>query len=128
MLVTDPIARIIENLADRITGPLTLRLILQPGMAAFFALRDGLKDGRDGRPPYFWALLFGWGDRRELIRSGWKSIGKVFLMAMIIDAIYQFIALRWFYLGEALIAAFILACVPYLLLRGPMSRIVTARR
>lgn len=128
MLATDPIARIIENLAGRITGSLTLRLILQPSMAVFFAVRDGLKDGRDGRPPYFWAFLFGWANRRELIRSGWKSIGKVFIMAVVIDAIYQFIALRWFYPGEALIVAFILACVPYLLIRGPMSRIVTARR
>lgn len=128
MLATDPIARITENLAGRITGPLTLRLILQPTMALFFAFRDGLKDGRDGRPPYFWALLFGSVNRRALIRSGWKSIGKVFIMAVVIDAIYQFIALRWFYPGEALIVAFILACIPYLLIRGPMGRIVTARR
>jgi hypothetical protein len=33
-----------------------------------------------------------------------------------------FIVLRWFYPGEALIVAFILACVPYLLLRGPVNR------
>ena len=128
MLVIDPIARIIDNMAARIVGPLTLRLILQPSMAVFFALRDGLRDGRDGRPPYFWALLFGSADRRALIRSGWKSIGKVFIMAVVIDAIYQFIALRWFYPGEALIVAFILACIPYLLIRGPVGRIVTARR
>ena len=42
------------------------------------------------------------------------------------DAIYQFIVLRWFYLGEALVTAFVLAVLPYLLIRGPTARI--ARR
>ena len=26
------------------------------GMAIFFAIRDGLKDAREGKPPYFWGL------------------------------------------------------------------------
>jgi len=39
------------------------------------------------------------------------------------DAIYQFLVLRWFYPGEALITAFVLAVLPYLLIRGPAARI-----
>ena len=124
MLILDPVARMLENILGRLTGPLTLRLVLQPGMALFFGTRDGFKDGREGRPPYFWAFVFKPWNRRELIRSGWKSIGKVFVMAVIIDAIYQYIALRWFYPGEALTVAFVLACVPYVLIRGPVSRLV----
>jgi hypothetical protein len=127
MLTLDPVARMLENLAGRLTGPLTLRLIFQPGMALFFGIRDGLKDGKEGRLPFFWAFVFKPWNRRELIRSGWKSIGKVFVMAVIIDAIYQYIALRWFYPGEALTVAFVLACVPYVLIRGPVSRLVRAR-
>jgi hypothetical protein len=42
------------------------------------------------------------------------------------DAIYQFIALRWFYPGEAILVTLQLAFVPYLLVRGPANRI--ARR
>jgi len=42
------------------------------------------------------------------------------------DVIYQYLVYRWFYPGEALIVAFILAFVPYLLIRGPVDRI--ARR
>ena len=124
MLILDPVARMLENILGRLTGPLILRLVLQPGMALFFGIRDGFKDGREGRPPYFWAFVFKPWNRRELIRSGWKSIGKVFVMAVIIDAIYQHIALRWFYPGEALTVAFVLACVPYVLIRGPVSRLV----
>lgn len=126
-MALDPVVRMLENLAGRITGPLSLRLILQPGMAVFFAVRDGLKDGSEGRLPYFWAFVFKPESRRELIRSGWKSVGKVFGMAVVIDAVYQYIALRWFYPGEALTVAFVLACIPYVLIRGPVSRLVRAK-
>jgi len=33
------------------------RLLLQPGVATFFAIRDGLKDARECEPPYFWGLF-----------------------------------------------------------------------
>ena len=39
------------------------------------------------------------------------------------DAIYQFMVLRWIYPGEALVTAFVLAVLPYLLIRGPAARI-----
>jgi hypothetical protein len=120
------LARIWENLAGRITGPMKFRLLLQPTMALFFAIRSGLKDAREGKPAYFWALLSNPGERRAMLHDGWKSVGKVFVAALAIDAIYQVIALRWVYPGEALLVATILGIMPYLLVRGPVSRI--ARR
>jgi hypothetical protein len=42
------------------------------------------------------------------------------------DVVYQIIVLKTFYPVEALIIAFLLAFVPYLLIRGPVARI--ARR
>ncbi len=104
------------------------RLYLQPTTAIFFAIRDGIKDAHEGHPPYFWSLFSDPGNMRDRLRSGWKSIGKVFLFAIIIDAVYQIIELQWFYPGEALIVALILAIVPYLLLRGPVNRLVAARQ
>jgi hypothetical protein len=35
---------------------------------------------------------------------------------------------RWVYPLESLIVAFVLACVPYLLLRGPVNRIASGWR
>src|SRR5262249_14669764 len=127
MLVLDPVTRVLQNLADRLTGALRLRFILQPSIAVFLAVRDGMKDGMQGRPAYFWSLFFKPKCRRELIRAGWRSIGTVFVMAIIIDAVYQYIAIRWFYPGEALTIGLTLACVPYLLIRGPVSRLMRAR-
>jgi hypothetical protein len=122
-MIGDLLTRVWTDLIGRIGGPLTFRLILQPAMAIFFAIRDVLQDARQGRPAYFWALFTEPAHRRDLLREGWKAVAKVFVIAFIIDVIYQFIVLRWVYPGEALLTAFILAFVPYLLVRGPVNRI-----
>ena len=122
----DLLTRIFENLIDRVSGPMKFRLILQPLMAIIFAIRSGLKDAREGRPAYFWALFTDSTHRRDMLRDGWKSVGRIFILAIIIDVIYQFIVFRWVYPVEALLVAAILAFIPYLLIRGPVNRI--ARR
>lgn len=121
-------SRIFDDLAGRLTGPLTLRLILQPVMAALLGIKDGVADARRGQPAFFWSLVTDPSHRPELVRNGWKSIAKVFAVAVALDAIYQYIALRWFYPGEALLVAALLALVPYLLIRGPVNRIARAFR
>ncbi len=116
-------ARILGNLADRLSGPLHLRVFMQPLMAILFAVRDGRRDARNGDVPYFWALFTDPNHRFDLLRSGWKSVGKVFIIALLIDAAYQYIQLRWFWPGEALIVATVLAIVPYVSLRGAVNRL-----
>ena len=128
MVDFDPITRMFENMLSRTSGPMHIRLLLQPTMALFFGIRDGIRDARAGNPPYFWAIFAQPGRRRDLISSGWKSIGKIFVLALILDSVYQLIALRWLYPGEALLTAFTLACIPYLLIRGPVNRIVSSKR
>ena len=123
----DLLARIFENLIDRVSGPMKFRLILQPLMAIIFAVRSGLKDAREGRPAYFWSLFTDSVNRRDMLRDGWKSVGKVFVIAIIIDLVYQLIVFRWFYPVEAILVAAILAFIPYLLIRGPVNRIARRR-
>jgi hypothetical protein len=122
------LARVWENLGGRIGGPLSFRLILQPTIAVILAIKAGLSDARAGKPPYLWTIATNADDRRELLRNGWKSVTKVFLMALVIDVVYQLIVARWVYPLESLIVAFVLACVPYLLVRGPVNRIASAGR
>ena len=119
----DLFSRIIEDLLARVSGPMKFRLVLQPVMAAILAIRSGLKDARVGKPPYFWAMFTDPDSRADMMRDGWKSVGRVFIFGIIMDVIYQFIVFRWFYPAEALLIAVILALVPYLLIRGPMNRI-----
>ena len=120
------IARGWEGLMDRVGGPMTFRLILQPLMATLLAVRAGLKDAREGRPPYLWTLITDPSQRGDLIREGWRSIARVFVLAVIMDLIYEWVTARFFYPLETLIVAILLAVVPYLVLRGPINRI--ARR
>ena len=113
--------RILEDLVSRLDGPLHFRLIVQPLVAVFFAIRDGRRDAREGRAPF--RLFTRPEQRREVLLSSWKSLGKVFIIAVILDAIYQFLELRWFYPGEALLVALILAVLPYFLLRGTVNHL-----
>jgi hypothetical protein len=115
-----------NQLVGRIDGPLKFRLILQPAVAAFFALRDGLKDAREGNPPYFWAIFTEPAQRGGLIREGWQAMMKVIIIAALMDLIYQYLILGWLYPAAALFVAFMLAFVPYLLIRGPVNRIARA--
>jgi len=106
-----------------VDGPLHLRLVLQPTVVAILAIRDGLNDGRQGRLAYFWAVLSTKGMRSDLLRAGWQSVSKVFILACVLDIVYQVIVQRWVYPGEVLLVACILAFIPYLLIRGPVNRI-----
>jgi hypothetical protein len=126
----DPIiTRIAHNMVERVTGPMKFRLILQPAMATFFAIRGGLQDAKECKPPYFWGLFTDKGEREAMLKNGWKSIGKVFILAIVLDVVYQLIEHRWtVYPGEAVLVAIILAIVPYLLIRGPVNRIVCEKR
>jgi hypothetical protein len=121
--VEDFIARLSANLIGRIGGPMTFRLVLQPSVAIFFAIRGGISDAREGREPHGWAILTDSTKRMELLRESWQDVAKVFLAAVIVDFVYQAMELRWFYPEEALIVAICLALLPYLLLRGPVNRI-----
>jgi hypothetical protein len=124
MINMDDVAtRFFTQLVGRVHGPMHFRLILQPLMAIIFAVKDGIKDAHAGRPPFFWGLFTEPQHRPEMLRTGWKSVGKVFILALILDAIYQYIEIRWFYPGEAIAVAVILAIVPYTLLRGPVNRL-----
>lgn len=122
------LTRIWENLIGRVHGPLTFRLIIQPAVALFLAIRAGLRDAREGRPPYLWAVLGDTEHRRELLRSGWKDVGRIFILAVVIDVIYQLIVVRWVYPAETLIVACVLAIMPYLLVRGPVTRVARSYR
>lgn len=124
----DFFARVGTDLIGRTEGVMKFRLIIQPLAASILAIRAGLRDAREGKPPFFRALVFNAEHRRDLLGQGWKDIAKVFIAAVILDVVYQVIALRTVYPGEALIVALILAVVPYLLLRAPVTRIFGRRK
>ncbi len=112
-----------QDLTGRPGGPMSFRFILQPIMATIAAVHDGINDARLGRSPYFWTVLHDAEKRGNRLREGLVSTARIILLGLGMDAIYQFKEFGTFYPGEAVIIAFALAFVPYLLLRGPVDRI-----
>lgn len=116
--------RIGLHLGERLHGPLAFRFLLQPAMAVFLAVRAGVKDGHRCRPAYLWAVLTDPAHRREMIRGGWKDVSRVFLLAVAMDVAFQLIVFHAVHPLQALLVAFVLAVVPYALVRGPVNRLV----
>ncbi|MGB6535307.1 MAG: hypothetical protein WBF58_05020 [Xanthobacteraceae bacterium] len=112
-----------HDLIDRPGSIMTFRFFLQPAMAAIAALRDGIKDARTGRSPYFWTVFTNRTDRVGRLHEGLISTARIILLGLVMDAIYQLIVFKTFYPVEAVIVALALAFVPYVLLRGPIARI-----
>jgi hypothetical protein len=120
--------RLGTQLLARVTGPMKFRLVLQPAMAVFFAIRSGLADARAGRAPYLWGLIRDYSQREAMLKDGWKSISRVFILALVLDVVYQIIVLHFVYPGEAVIVAFVLAIFPYLIVRGLVTRVARKKR
>jgi hypothetical protein len=118
--------RIWHDLIERPDAPMRFRFILQPLMVAIVAVRDGLKDARAGRSPYFWTMVGNPRERTRRLNEGLNATARIILLGLVMDAIYQGIVLSRFYPGEAVIVALLFAFVPYVIMRGPALRI--ARR
>jgi hypothetical protein len=118
--------RFSTDLIGRLSGPMRFRLVLQPLMAAFFAIRSGLADAAADKPPYFWVLFWDRANRRAALKDGWESVGRVFLLAIVLDVLYQLYVLHFVYPIQSITVALILAIVPYLILRGLVTRAARA--
>jgi hypothetical protein len=122
------LARAWDNLLARDSGPLHFRLFLQPLVATILAIRAGWADARAGRPIFFWTLVREPAKARTVLKNAWKLVGKVFIVAVALDVVYQLIVLQWIYPLETLIVATFLALVPCMVVRAIGNRIVTFAR
>jgi hypothetical protein len=122
--LSDVLGRFGADLVGRVTGPMTFRLVLQPLMVTLLAVRAGVRDARQDIPPYLSGLMGNRAMRRGLLLDGLRDVGRVFVLAVVLDLIYQAVMLRWIYPGETLVVATLLAVLPYVLVRGPVRRLV----
>ncbi|WP_051481724.1 hypothetical protein [Paraburkholderia nodosa] len=117
--------RTLVDMTLRVDGPFRFRLVVQPLMATVLAVLSGLRDAKLGKPPYFWALMADPAHRVALARDGWRSVWRVFVLAMILDVVFQIIVIHKVYPGGVVFVAFVLAILPYLVLRGLVNRIAS---
>jgi hypothetical protein len=121
----DALSRAWNQLLARPSGLFQFRFILQPLLAVIIAVRAGTRDASSLNSPYLSGLLFEPTKRRLLFRSMLSDIGKLFIMAVVLDCVYQIVEIHWIYPLQALIVGLVLAIVPYIVIRGPVTRIVS---
>jgi uncharacterized membrane protein YjgN (DUF898 family) len=92
-------------------------------MSLVLAYKAGLRDSKKGQVPYFWGLISQKGERKELVKEGWKDLAKLFVIALVLDIIVQLIVLKTVHPLEAVLTAVLLAFVPYLIFRGIFNRL-----
>ena len=111
----------VEHLLGRAAGPLNFRLLVMPLVVTFFAVRAAMRDARQGQPRFFRTFLTQPGERARLVRSALKDVGKIFVVAIVLDTTYQILVLKSFYLGELLFVVMASAILPYLVVRSAVS-------
>lgn len=121
------LGRILGNLGDRVGGPMTFRFVLQPAVAVFLGVRDGLRMGRAGMPVVTWGTHSTPGRDRALLRVMWRSVRVLVLVALTLDLIYQVVVQGSLYPGEAVIVGVTITLAPYLVVCSVVSACVCYR-
>ena len=102
---------------------MSFRCLMQPAMAIFFAVHAGLKDARQNNPTFLGCAISNPGSWRARMRLSWKDVGTVFIVALVLDSIYQIVVQSGIFTMELLITATVLALVPYMVFRDLVARI-----
>jgi hypothetical protein len=111
-VILDMIGRGSDNFLARPNSSLSLRFYVQPTMAGLLALRAGIQDAREGRQGYLWAMLTRPERRLQLLHEGWRGAMTPFLLAIVLDLVYQLITAKFVYPLKLLFTATLLALVP----------------
>jgi hypothetical protein len=122
-MLSETLARGWENLVARFGGPMSFRLLVQPAVAIFFAVRAGIRDAREGNPTFLGCALSNLRSWSPRMRQSWRDVGTIFIIALILDAIYQLVVQSGIFALELLIMATLLALVPYMIVRDLASRV-----
>jgi hypothetical protein len=112
-----------NEMIARPAGPMKLRFVLQPVVASALAIRDGLKDAHLERTPYLWTMLHDPTRRRKRFIEGVRAVSRVLAVGAIMDLIYQYVALDGFRPLQAVVIVLFLGFLPYVIVRGPATRI-----
>ncbi len=125
-IVVEEVRRAMEQLVGRIDGPMRMRLLLQPLTAILMAIRSARRDLRANKPAFLREVIRNRSARREMLHSAWKDLCRLMLFCYLMDSIYQMVVLRHYYPIQALIVVFVMTIIPYVFIRGPITRVIRA--
>jgi hypothetical protein len=114
----------VDELPQRLTGPVRLRFVLQPLVAILLGWRSGRADVRAGRPAYLYGLVTGSVDRKASLRNGFAVVRDLVAVGIVLDAVAQLLIYRQVHPGAAVVIGPVLICLPYAVSRALSYRIV----
>jgi hypothetical protein len=114
----------LDELPQRLTGPVRLRFVLQPLVAILLGWRSGRADVRAGRPAYLYGLVTGSVDRKASLRNGFAVVRDLVAVGIVLDAVAQLLIYRQVHPGAAVVIGPVLICLPYAVSRALSYRIV----
>jgi hypothetical protein len=117
-----------EGIMARVAGPMGLRFVFQPLVGLLLGIRDGMVDAKAGEPPFIFDLIANRENRTAKLASIFKSLSKTIIIALVLDAIVQYLIFDQVRVTSAIIIALIMLVIPYSLARAITNRILTKRR
>jgi hypothetical protein len=128
--VFDLLQRSVEQLLGRASGPLHLRLLMMPTVVSVITVRAAFREAREQALAARPSMPSRADARPHTLRGLSQDIGRVVVMACILDSAYQVFVLGTFRPLQLVIVVVATAVLPYVLLLPPLSllaRIVVRR-
>jgi hypothetical protein len=116
-----------DRIAHLLGGPGHLRFLIQPLLAILLGLRDARHDAALGREPYLFALILRPGRAARFV-EGLKTFAKLLTVAVLLDALVQFVTLGDVWVWAALVTGLFLIAFPYSAARGLGNRALRTRQ
>ena len=117
----------LHDLPKRLTGPGRMRFIFQPVVAILLGMRAGKADAAAGRAPYILGLVFDQANRVAMLKDALADLSTLIGVAILLDAVSQFLILREVFPGAALVVGPVLIAIPYSLSRALTNRWVRTK-
>lgn len=118
----------LANLLVRLDGPGAFRFVLQPLVAMLLGVRDGRRDTRAHRPPYLSCCVGDAARRKASVKDGVATIGKPFVIALVVDAVLSLVILGAIYPVSTLFVGIVLVALPYTIARDLTGRLASSRQ
>jgi hypothetical protein len=104
------------------------RLILQPTLAVVLGIRIGIADARAGKQPFVARLIRSPHERWNLVRGSIGHAALPLTIALLMDCIFQFLALGKIRFLAAVVVGILLVWLPFSSVRGLANRIWIVHR
>jgi hypothetical protein len=116
-----------QHIAEMVGGPGTLRFFVQPAIAILLGILHGLRDRREGRPPYLLALVRIADGRWRHLVDGLRQIAVPLGLAVLGAYVFEYVIRGRIYVFYGLLDAVLFVAIPYFATRALANRLASLR-